>query len=217
MTAASRPAVIATLLALSTAPAVAAGPGLYERVPANVYDVRVVPAGAGPEAALVEMDLNLFYGADLTVVAIHEAGEPGVLVLEDDNSAPADRRARVRFLHAAPDAPAVDLKVQDGPFLFQDVSFKALGGYVAVPGDEYRLELRVAGTDTVALELTGVSFREGGVYTLLATGLLADDTLNLRVAADTGDVGVSPTPPLVERPLLGVQVGTEDGTRDPRR
>ena len=37
------------------------------------------------------------------------------------------------------------IKVQDGPFLFQDVEFKENGGYVTIPEGIYNLEVRVAG------------------------------------------------------------------------
>ncbi len=51
----------------------------------------------------------------------------------DDNAAPVAGMAKVRFLHASPDAPAVDIAVAGGPVLFPDVAFKEHAGYASVP------------------------------------------------------------------------------------
>jgi hypothetical protein len=177
----------------------------YAEVPANVYDVKVVPAGGSPASAAIQADLNLFYGTDYTVIAVGTGDDIRPIVLVDDNSQPTGNEARVRFVHAVPDAPAVDIKVADGPYLFQDISFEALGDYVTIPRSRYGIEVRVAGTDTVVLELPEISFRGGSTYTLLATGLLADDSLGVAMAEDNfQQSSVTPLPRLPERPLLGV-------------
>jgi len=179
----------------------------YVEVPANVYDVKVVPAGGGPDTAAIQTDLNLFYGTDYTVVAVDMREEIRAIVLEDDNSQPTANRARVRFLHAVPDAPAVDLKVTDGPFLFQDIAFESLGDSVSVPAGVHALEVRVAGTDTIVLEVADVTLQDGGVYTLLATGLLEDGSLGVQVAEDNRrETIVTPMPELPSRPLAGVEI-----------
>jgi hypothetical protein len=94
------------------------------------------------------------------------------LVLIDNNSAPAAGKAHVRFVHASPDAPAVDIAVANGgPILFPNVSFKGVGDYLPVDAGTYDLEARLAGTDTVALSVPGVALADGTVYTIFAMGL----------------------------------------------
>lgn len=177
----------------------------YAEVPANVYDIKVVPAGAGPDSAAIQANLNLFYGTDYTVVAVDTFENIKALVLVDDNETPEGNRARVRFLHAVPDAPAVDIKVADGPYLYQGMSFEDVGDYLTLPQNGYTLELRVAGTDTLVMELPDVAFRGGGVYTMLAIGLLGDGTLDVMIVEDSRrEIGVTPFPPLVQRPQAGV-------------
>jgi hypothetical protein len=93
------------------------------------------------------------------------------LVLVDNNSAPAAGKAHVRFVHASPDAPAVDIAVTGGPVLFANVPFKGVGDYLPVDAGTYDLEARLAGTDTVALSVPGVTLEAGTVYTIFAMGL----------------------------------------------
>lgn len=179
----------------------------YAEVPANVYDVKVVPAGAGPDAAAIEADLNLFYGTDYTVVAVETFDSIRPLVLVDDNELPEAGQARVRFLHAVPDAPAVDIKVAGGPFLFQDLTFESVGDYVTVPMDNYTLEVRVAGSDTVVLSVPNVAFLGGSTYTMLATGLLENGSLSTLLAEDNAQaVTVTPMPKLPAIPLTGIDL-----------
>ncbi|MCL7417358.1 MAG: DUF4397 domain-containing protein, partial [Halalkalicoccus sp.] len=97
----------------------------YLELPAGTYNVKVAPAGEGPESAVLEADLDV-PAADLTVAAIGEvAGENQPLelaVFEDDNSDPGDDTARVRAVHASPDAPAVDVVVAEtGDAVFEGV------------------------------------------------------------------------------------------------
>jgi hypothetical protein len=145
----------------------------YASVPANVYNVKVVPAGAPPSSAVIDGDLNLFFNTDYTVVAVDSVSNITPLVLVDSNEPAPFQSSRLRFVHASLDAPAVDIKIIDGPFLFQNVEFKGVGDYVTVPSGIYSLEVRVAGTDTVALEIPGVYFERGTTYTAFATGLVS--------------------------------------------
>jgi hypothetical protein len=144
----------------------------YATVPADLYNVKVPPAGGMADDAVIEADLNLFFDTDYTVVALDFLESIKPIVLIDDNSPVPFWRSKVRFVHASPDAPAVDIKIVDGPFLFQNIDFTEFGDYVTIPAGIYTLEVRVAGTDAVALELPGVFFQRGTTYTVFATGLV---------------------------------------------
>jgi hypothetical protein len=148
----------------------------YAGLPAGIYDVAVTPAGAN-ETIVLGAHLPINAGTDATVVALGTLDALDLLVLADDNTAPAFGNAKVRFVHASPDAPAVDIAVKGGPVLFANVPFKGVGDYAEVPAGAYDLEVRVAGTDTVALELPGVTLEDGQIVTVFAAGLLADGTL----------------------------------------
>jgi hypothetical protein len=146
----------------------------YTRLDAGVYDVQVSPAGSltpvvidltGPNAA------NLQYYKDYTALAVNTLAS-GIqpLLLVDDNSPVLGFFSRVRFVHASPDAPAVDIAVSNGPILWKNVSFKGVGDYIEIPRGQYDLEVRLAGTTTVALRVPAVQFEAARVYTIFAEG-----------------------------------------------
>jgi hypothetical protein len=146
----------------------------FAEVPAGTYNVQVVPSGA-TSPVVIEADLPLMAATDYTVVATDLLANITPIILTADGSTPTEGNAWVRFLHASPDAPAVDIAVADGgPVLFSNVAFQQFSEYLPVPAGNYDLEARVAGTMTVALSLPGVAVEDGGVYTAYATGLLAD-------------------------------------------
>jgi hypothetical protein len=142
----------------------------YASLDAGSYEVQVVPTGK-TEPAVIKATLALKAGTDYTVVAVGKLANIEPLVLQDDNRAPAAGKAHVRFVHASPDAPAVDIAVKGGPVLFQNVAFKGVGNYLPVDAGTYDLEVRLAGTTTVALSVPGVKLEQGTVYTIFAMGL----------------------------------------------
>jgi hypothetical protein len=133
-------------------------------------NIQVVPNGLeAPVVIDATLDLE---AADYSVLAIGELADITALPLADDNM--LSDGARIRFVHASPDAPNVDIALADGgPVLFADVAFGTSGGYIEVPGGIYDLEARVAGTDTVALSVPGVNVTGNRVFTVVATGLLS--------------------------------------------
>jgi hypothetical protein len=92
----------------------------YAALDAGSYNVQVSPTGA-TEPIVIDADLDLAAGTDYTVVAVGLLADIEPLVLMDNNAAPAAGMAHVRFVHASPDAPAVDIAVTDGPILFSDI------------------------------------------------------------------------------------------------
>jgi hypothetical protein len=146
----------------------------YAMLPPDTYNVKVVPAGA-TEPVVIEADLGLAAATSYSVVAVNVLNEIEALVLVDDNTSDP-QNARVRFLHASPNAPAVDIAVADGgPVLFGDIEFTEVGDYIPVPAGTYDLEARIAGTDKVVLDIPGVALAAGNVYTAYAMGLVGGD------------------------------------------
>jgi LPXTG-motif cell wall-anchored protein len=144
----------------------------YAKLEPGTYNIQVTPTGA-TEPVVIEADLALETMTDYTVVAVNTLENIEPLVLIDNNSAPAAGKAHVRFVHASPDAPAVDIAVANGgPVLFSNIPFKGVGDYLPVDAGTYDLEARVAGTETVALSVPGVALADGAVYTIFAMGLV---------------------------------------------
>jgi hypothetical protein len=155
----------------------------YASLRSGRYNIKVVPAGAS-EPVVINADLRFRALRDYTVVALNNLEDIEAVVLED-NRRVSYRYADVRFFHASPDAPAVDIAVQDkGPVVFSDIEFKEYTDYEELDEGTYNLEVRVAGTDTVALELPPIDLEAGKAYTVFAVGTLAEGTLSALPVVD---------------------------------
>jgi LPXTG-motif cell wall-anchored protein len=166
----------------------------YVEFAPDTYKIQVSPAGA-TEPIVIDADLTLEADTDYSVAAVGMLADIEPLVLIDNNSAPAEGKAHVRFVHLSPDAPAVDIAVTGGPVLFANVAFKGVGDYLPVDAGTYDLEARLAGTETVALSVPGVKLEAGNVYTIWAMGLAAGEPALQAVATlDATHAGPSTLP-----------------------
>jgi len=164
----------------------------YVELPAGSRDVAVVAAGT-TEPAVFEATLDLASEAHYTVAAVGLLADIAPLVITDELSAPAEGMSHVRFVHASPDAPAVDIAVAGGEVIFADVAFKDAAAYLPVEAGSYDLEVRIAGSEDVALSVPGVMLDDMGVYTIFATGLAGGEpALDAVIAQDWGATAAMP-------------------------
>jgi hypothetical protein len=146
----------------------------YLPVPAGSVNFRVTPAGA-TSPAVIDATVTLNDGGNYTVAATGLLAGIQLLVLEDDRGTTG--QAKVRFVHASPDAPAVDIAVTGGPVLFTNVPFRQATAYPQVAPSTYDLEARPAGSTAVALQVNDVTLQPGTNYTIFAVGLLSNKSL----------------------------------------
>ena len=129
---------------------------------------------AGTSNSVINGNLDVEEDQYYSVFAVDEVAEISVLVLGDDLTPPAAGKAHVRFVHLSPDAPAVDIALVGGAVVFPNVAFKGFTAFTPLDaGVAYNLEVRVAGTSTVALVLPPVTLQPGKIYTVFAKGFLA--------------------------------------------
>ena len=81
----------------------------YAEVPVGTRNVTVTPAGA-TAPVVIDADLTLQEGTEYTVYAVGDLGNIEAILTTDDR-APSATQTKIRFVHAAPDAPAVDIKL----------------------------------------------------------------------------------------------------------
>ena len=98
----------------------------------------------------------------------------------DDNDT-KDKQAYLRVLHASPDAPAVDIAV-NGAVALENVTFQQGSGYLEVAEGANKVELLIAGTDTVAFSVD-TNLMANGYYSAIAISELAD--LDVKLIDDT--------------------------------
>jgi hypothetical protein len=184
----------------------------YLTVPAGDYRFEVRPAGADASSkAVIDASATLEAGKDYTVAATNFLANITPLVLVDDNAAPASGQAKVTVVHASPDAPAVDVAVKGGPVLIAGLAFGKASQPLSVPAGTYDLEVRVAGTNTVALALNGTTLEAGKVYTVFAADRVANITAVVTAitptSAPSNNTCTLPdwTKPLVQNPTPNSQ------------
>ena len=148
----------------------------YLEIQSGTYQVMITAAG-DMDTVVYDQELEVPAG-EFTIAALGELAEEneafGVEVYEDDVSDPGEE-ARVRLVHAAPDAPNVDVTVGGDP-LFEDVPFGAAGSTTVAAG-AYTLAVRPATEDNdgdVVAEFD-IAPEAGVVYTGFAVGYLAPD------------------------------------------
>jgi len=146
----------------------------YLAVPAGNHSVRIFPAGTsgqGQEVLNAELE-GLKVGEDYTAVALDMAEHLHATLLHDTTSIPSAGHAKVRALHASPDAPAVDIATGDGTVIFRNVSFKQATDYIEVPAGMVDLEIRPAGKSETVMVVPDYTISEGSIHTFVALGLL---------------------------------------------
>jgi len=105
-----------------------------------------------------------------------------VPVLFTDDLMPTLFMAKVRFLHASPDLPAVDVAVAGGPVLYANLGHGEATDYLTLAPGNYELELRLAGTDTVVLSMPDFSLSQRTNCTIFVLGSPETRVVGLPVA-----------------------------------
>ncbi|UCH66518.1 MAG: DUF4397 domain-containing protein [Ignavibacterium sp.] len=127
----------------------------------------------GTSTTVIEANLNLMENINYSIFAVNSVANIEAVVFEDNLTAPASGKAHVRFIHLSADAPAVDITLTDGTVVFGNKSFKESTSFTPLDAATYDLQVRVAGTTTVALELPGIMLEAGKIYTVFAKGFLS--------------------------------------------
>lgn len=154
---------------LTNVPFTAASP--YLTVPANTYNFQVTPAGASAPI-VINANVPLNANIDYTVAAMNTLANIQPVVFQDDNTLNPSA-ARIRFIHASPNTPTVNIGVAGtSTLLFSNISFTQSGGYISVPGGTYKLDVRtIVNGSPLTVPLPALTVNNNTVYTVWAMGL----------------------------------------------
>ncbi len=157
----------------------------YVPLPTGTYDFRVTPANAITPVAISALGVGIDGNTDYTIAAIDFFNNIRPLVLVDDRTQNPNA-ARIRFVHAAPDVPAVDVGLLSGGVLFDNTAFgnAADEGYINVPGGTYDLGVFLDSNNGLALPLPGITLQNNVVYTVFAMGSLAQGNVQAVIFVD---------------------------------
>jgi hypothetical protein len=130
---------------------------------------------AGTTTTVIDADATLADGTDYTVIASGLVAEIEPIILVDDNSAPEAGNVRVRAIHGAPSAPAVDVYVTapDADLdaatpVLTNVAFGDVAPYLEVPAGDYQVRVTPAGTKIVVIDSGALTLASGQVRTAIA-------------------------------------------------
>ena len=143
----------------------------YLNVESGKRNIKVNPTGT--MTSVIAADLDFTRDKYYSIFAVDSVAKIAPLVITDDLSTPATGKAHVRFVHLSPNAPAVDVAVaSSGAVVFGNKKFKEYTNYTPLDAGDYNLDVRVAGTSTVALVLPKITLEAGKIYTVFAKGFL---------------------------------------------
>jgi len=148
----------------------------YLALPAGTHEIRVNVTGT--TTTVLQASPNVMAGTDYTAIAVGFAGKAPalkLLLLQDNNALPAGNNIKVRVVHGAASAPAVDVYVTT-PFetldgknsVLSNVPFEAASGYLEVPASLYQARVAVAGTKTIAIDSHRLVTWPGIIRTIVA-------------------------------------------------
>lgn len=142
--------------------------------------VRLAPSGEAADAPpVVAGEIELAPGGAYVLALLGTAAEPRLFLYVVDRAPLDPGGGRMRVIQGSPDIGPVDVALAGGDVLFPTVEFTGATAYADVEAADYDLQLRVADTDSVLLDLPGFTLTEGQVVDLLAVGQAADGTLQV--------------------------------------
>jgi len=140
----------------------------YTTVPAGDRNIKVNATGTA--SSVIDVTVPLAGGTNYTVLAVNFVDSIEPLLLVDNTTMPTPGNAKVRVVHASPDAPNVDVLVDD-TIVLTDVAFKEFSNYLEVPAGARNFKVNAAGTESTVIDVTP-TLGDGGIYTVVAVNIL---------------------------------------------
>ncbi len=180
----------------------------YLELPAGSYELAVVPTGKTEPKVIDAKGVKIEAGKAYTVAATGLLANIKATILADDLTPPAAGKAHVRIIHFSPDAPAVDVKVANGPTLVSNLAFPSASKYIPVDAGSYDVQVVPTGASTpVVINAKGLKLEAGKIYDVFATGALA--SIKSEIAVTTPASAMAPAAPAPAPGTLPRTAGAE--------
>src|ERR671918_1162697 len=164
----------------------------YMSLPAGTQQVTVYAAGDTSSPVIdTPVDLTAGYAYTVAAVGLVADGSLTAQVYQEDLRSPASGNAKVRVVHASPDAGPVDVIPRGGQALVEGLTFPEASPYAEVPAGSYTLDVNAAGTKKTALRVPDATLASGGVYSAFAVGTVFADSLNVLLVQDNAGTSAS--------------------------
>ena len=159
----------------------------YKMFTSGMRNITVTAAGT-TSPALLDMDLDVVPNADYTIVTMDVLNQIDAVYTSDDLT-PSLTGARIRLIHASPDAPALDIKVGtgSGTTVFSNSNFQEISDYVEIAAGSYVFVVTPSGSSEEVRVYASVTLEAGKIYTMLVTGTYDNTdacTLDVKILYD---------------------------------
>lgn len=146
----------------------------YIPVPAANYNLQVYPTGQMADP-VINTDVYIPPNFVFNVAAIGTLPDISLYPVPEPSIAQNSGNACVRFVHLSPNAPAVDIKLDNGTMVFDNVAYKGVTNYACIPAGTYTFMVSPTGSSDVALSVPNVDLDANVYYTIYAIGLAGEE------------------------------------------
>lgn len=140
----------------------------YDLIDSEFVEFIVYEAGSFNE--LGSLSRNIETDTDYSLVSFGSAEDPFVSLLRDDNTPPADSRAKLRFLNTIPDQ-GVDIYILDSgdsgtiPSI-ENLRYRGVSNYREGPIGSTRILAKKKGTSTLIADSGNINLKDGQIWTV---------------------------------------------------
>lgn len=180
----------------------------YGALSAGVHRFEVKPTGEPDATAVVALEANVPADGAVTIGAVTTLDGVATQVFDDELVVPEPDASLVRFIHAAPEAAAVDIAVKGGADLATDVPYPGATEYAAIEPGAYDVVIADAETGEVLIEVAGWTINAGEQSTIVVVQG-TDGALDVAPVVDA--VAVASAPSGGVQTGFGGMAGGEDG------
>ncbi len=143
----------------------------YQNIQPGTYNIEIYPAGRRDTPAL-KANITLPARSIFTIAVVGLLPNMSLLPIAEPKMMISPGLTMLRFSHLSPTTPAVDITLSSGILLFSNIRFKETTSYIPVPPSTYRLQIRIAGTNQIVLDVPNIRLLANKYYTIYAVGLL---------------------------------------------
>lgn len=163
----------------------------YLSLPTGLHRFEIMPTAQPGATPLLDIEAGVPAGGAITVSAVTTRDGLAPQVFDDALTPPPAGQSLVRFIHAAPDVPAVDVQVVSGPVLASDVTYPWATGYQPIVAGTYDVEVKPVGSSDVLLRISSWSITPGAQSSIVIVKGL-DGKLDVVPVLDAAAVAVAP-------------------------
>lgn len=143
----------------------------YYPLDPGLYNIKVYPAGQR-QNPVINSDVRVPPSGIYTVAAINKLENIALYpILEPQTPIPSGM-VYARFAHLSPNAPSVDVKLEDGTTLFKDVPYKGVTEYKLIQPGTYTFNVYPSGSDQRVLYVPNITLKGNRFYSIYAVGLV---------------------------------------------